>query len=134
MSVSALGHVNMRLPASLLDRVRDFYVGLLGLRVGARPPFRSTGYWLYAGDEPIVHLVEDDSIDGATARQSDIVDHIAFCATGYDSMLSRLEAAGVTCEKRRVPETAQRQLFMRDPAGVHIELLFDSVSDRQIGQ
>ena len=58
MSVLSLHHVNLRVSALELQLLREFYCDALGLSVGWRPPFKSNGLWLYAGDIPIVHLVE----------------------------------------------------------------------------
>ena len=41
-----------------LEATRDFYVNVLGLRVGPRPPFKFPGHWLYLGDKAVVHLAE----------------------------------------------------------------------------
>lgn len=56
MSVIGLDHYNLRAPRPLLDTLRDFYIDVVGLRLGARPPFRSHGYWLYAGAQAVLHL------------------------------------------------------------------------------
>ena len=39
-----------------LEATRDFYAEILGLQVGERPPFSFPGYWLYLGDQAVVHL------------------------------------------------------------------------------
>jgi catechol 2,3-dioxygenase-like lactoylglutathione lyase family enzyme len=44
MPVDRFQHINIR--AADVERTRDFYVRALDLRVGDRPPFASTGYWL----------------------------------------------------------------------------------------
>ena len=38
MTVQALNHINIRLPADELRALRDFYCDVLGLVDGARPP------------------------------------------------------------------------------------------------
>lgn len=42
MALKSLNHFLVR--ADDLESTRDFYVDLLGLRVGARPPFEFPGY------------------------------------------------------------------------------------------
>ena len=92
MAVDLLQHINIR--TADVERSRDFYAQILGLRVGDRPQFTSTGYWMYLGDQPVIHLVQrkDDEKPGAGTGA---VDHIAF--RGLDLATSRktLEAAGV---------------------------------------
>ena len=40
-----LDHINIATPR--LAESRDFYVEVLGLQEGPRPPFEFDGYWLY---------------------------------------------------------------------------------------
>jgi len=55
MALLSLNHVTIR-PHDI-EATRDFCVDIVGLREGARPPFGFPGYWLYAGDVPVIHLV-----------------------------------------------------------------------------
>jgi catechol 2,3-dioxygenase-like lactoylglutathione lyase family enzyme len=50
------------------------------------------------------------------------VDHIAFNARDYDDVVARLESHGVQAARNDVPGSALRQLFLRDPNGVKIEI------------
>ena len=64
MNVIGIDHRGIR--TAKLEESRRFYEELLGLRRGDRPAsLPSNGYWLYAGDQPIIHLVED--VDGSAA-------------------------------------------------------------------
>ena len=56
MKVIGLDHYNLCGPRDVLESMRDFYVEVLGLEVGYRPPFGSFGYWLYAADQPVLHV------------------------------------------------------------------------------
>ena len=40
-----------------LDATRNFYCGILGLKEGYRPPLGFPGTWLYAGAQPVLHVV-----------------------------------------------------------------------------
>jgi catechol 2,3-dioxygenase-like lactoylglutathione lyase family enzyme len=121
MPVVALDHVNITAPADLLAACRDFYVEVLGLAVGYRPPFRRPGTWLYVGDRPAVHLVTGSS--QAPAPESSL-NHIAFTCSDIGDMTARLEARAIPFERTVVPATGDEQLFLNDPAGVPIELRF----------
>ena len=101
-----------------------FYVDVLGLRIGDRPPFQFPGAWVYCGDQAVVHLVELDEIPEGTGR----IDHVAFLATGYGEMKGRLEAAGVEYTERVVPNINLSQLFLQSPDGLKLELNFTEVS------
>lgn len=121
MGVDMLQHVNIR--ARDLEAAREFYVGALGLRVGPRPPVASVGYWLYLGDEPVIHLVQTPP-DHAPAAGGGAVDHIAFRGIDIESTRARFAALGVPCREALIPRDGTRQLFVHDPDGVKIELNF----------
>ncbi len=110
-----------------LEETRDFYEQVLALRVGERPPFRFPGYWLYLGEQAVVHLAGPERAEpGAAAEAGDTgaLDHIAFAASDLEGMLRHLEAHGVPVRRRTVPAAGLQQLFIRDPNGVQIELNF----------
>jgi catechol 2,3-dioxygenase-like lactoylglutathione lyase family enzyme len=98
-----------------------FYRDLLGLTPGPRPPFTFPGAWLYAGGQPILHLV------GGRPREElrrGVIDHMAFSATGLRDTLGRLAARGVEHECRRIAGGGTWQLFFFDPNGARVELDF----------
>jgi len=120
MSVLGLDHVNIAGPAELIDRVRNFYVDVIGLVEGARPSFHRRGYWLYAGEHAVVHLTVSDDATGATGS----FNHFALSCEGLNATIERLKKHGVAYELAHVPQTNRVQLFVRDPAGVGVELGF----------
>jgi catechol 2,3-dioxygenase-like lactoylglutathione lyase family enzyme len=75
-----------------LERTKDFYVDVLGLEVGNRPPLDFPGYWLYSGGTATVHLMgtrkprEGIVVRGTEKKYEDTgrLDHIAFAATDVD--------------------------------------------------
>lgn len=124
MPAIGLHHFNIRVPAASLDMLRDFYRDLLGLEEGFRPPFGSTGYWLYAAGHPILHLSIRREGEPPADGRAGAIDHIAFACTGLAAMCDRLEAMGIEYRVAHVPLAAQRQVFIRDPAGNGVELNF----------
>ena len=115
-----LNHIEHYLVMSKdLDATRDFYVNVLGMVDGNRPPFDFAGLWLYLGDSACVHVA---LADGGTDNGTGAIDHIAFNASGYDEMVARLDRLGIEAHKRTVPKTGLRQLFIKDPDGVMIEI------------
>jgi catechol 2,3-dioxygenase-like lactoylglutathione lyase family enzyme len=122
MPVDALQHINIR--ATDVERARDFYVRVLGLRVGDRPPFTSTGYWLYLGEEPVIHLVQKTSEEPASAASTGAIDHIAFRGVDLEATRRALADEGLAFREAIVPRDRSVQLFVHDPDGVRIELNF----------
>jgi catechol 2,3-dioxygenase-like lactoylglutathione lyase family enzyme len=114
--LSGLNHANIS-TAKLTETV-DFFVRVLGMRVGPRPAFGFGGAWLYLGDQPVIHLVER-----ATPRDpKGALDHVSFTVSDFDGALRRLDELGVHYLASDIPGGFGRQAFVRDPNGVAIEL------------
>ena len=126
MVVQSIHHFNIRAPAAKLAQVKEFYCEVLGLREGARPPFTSQGYWLYAADQPIVHLVRSREDAIAVRDRQAALDHVAFRCSGLDALLARLQSRGIAYKVSGVPTLTIRQVLIRDPVGTGIELSFDA--------
>lgn len=127
MPVLAFNHFNLRAPTVLTEALKDFYVDVVGLSVGWRPPFDFPGYWLYLGEQAVLHLVGVPAAREALARGGTF-DHVAFTCTGLAETEARLSAQGVEYRSVLVPGTEQVQLFLTDPAGNGVELNFASAS------
>ena len=127
MTVINLNHVNIRAPLPLLDEIRDFYVDVVGLREGDRPGMAVKGYWLYAGDQAVVHLMDSayrgDDGDRLAVGTSHL-DHFALTCAGLGETEERLKKLGVGYRKNERPEFGFTQLFLQDPTGLGVELNF----------
>jgi extradiol dioxygenase family protein len=124
MNVIAFSHYNLRAPRPLLEELRAFYCEVVGLAVGSRPPFRSFGYWLYAGDQAVLHLSESAPREGRGNEVNTTFDHAAFTCSGLSEYERKLTQRGIKYRMAQVPETRQVQLFFNDPAGNGVELNF----------
>lgn len=122
MSIRSIDHVNIRAPADDIARLRQFYCDVVGLTEGWRPGFESRGFWLYAGKRPLVHLVEGEAGEAGVRGG---VDHISFRSDDLDGFVSRLRERGVQFQMSLVPTLNQRQLLIRDPLGVGVEITAD---------
>jgi catechol 2,3-dioxygenase-like lactoylglutathione lyase family enzyme len=122
MPMGALQHVNIRCADA--DRSRDFYVEVLGLTQGDRPPFASSGYWLYFGGVPIVHLVQKVAGEPKRGPGTGEIDHIAFEGSDLPAMRESLNSRGIAFREALVPRDQVVQVFVHDPDGIQIELNF----------
>lgn len=133
MPVSHLEHLLIQ--TADLEATRDWYVRVLGLRVGPAPDFRFPVCWLYAGDRDVLHLTEGGAKtsenrkaylgqQSEATRGSGVVDHIGFRCSGLDDTIGHLDSLGVAYSERRVDDQGLYQLFLFDPNGVKIELNF----------
>ena len=87
MATVTFDHFNIKAPEPLLGETRDFYCDVLGLREGYRPAFSYHGYWLYSGQQAVLHLAEAD-VQVTTAGH---FNHIAFKCENIDSIELRLQ-------------------------------------------
>jgi catechol-2,3-dioxygenase len=126
MPVKAFDHYNLRAPRPVLEQLRQFYCEVVGLSVGDRPPFRRFGYWLYAGERPVLHLSETDAEEQRSTTATTTFAHAAFDCTDRAAYERRLAERGIDYRVARVPATNQVQLFCHDPAGNGVELGFDA--------
>lgn len=120
MLATRLDHVTLR--CADLARSRAFYVDLLGLTDGPRPPFDFEGAWLYLAGAPVVHLAQ--RMAGSPAGGTGAFDHFAFAGSDIEAARSRLNAAGASFAEADVPGRSLRQIFLRDPDGVKVEITF----------
>ena len=126
MPVRGFDHCNLRAARPLLEQLREFYCDVVGLTVGDRPPLRRFGYWLYAGDRPVLHLSEADEHESRGAAAATTFAHAAFDCTDRAAFERRLDERNVRYRVVQVPITNQVQLFFQDPAGNGVELGFDA--------
>jgi catechol 2,3-dioxygenase-like lactoylglutathione lyase family enzyme len=99
-----------------------FYGELLGLKVGYRPPISRPGVWLYAGENPVLHVIDPVEMPKETAG---VLDHMAFTATGLSEVAAKLKTRGVRYELRQQGETGTWQMFFHDVNGAKVELNFE---------
>lgn len=126
MKVTGINHYNLRAQRETLEALRAFYCDVVGLSVGARPAFRSFGYWLYAGAQAVLHLSEARADEERPVAVSSTFDHVSFSCTDVAGYEARLRAADIAYRTATVPGTGQRQLFFHDPAGNGVELTFSA--------
>ena len=87
-------------------------------------PFASIGYWLYLGDQPIVHLVQRQP-DHTAEGGSGALDHVAFRGMNLDATRQTLREAGIPFREAVVPRDNIVQIFVHDPDGIKLELNFE---------
>ena len=133
MPLSHIEHVLIQ--TADMAATRDWYVRVLGFRVGPSPDFKFPVCWLYLGERDVIHITEGGANvsenrkryvgqDSQATRGSGVIDHVAFRCTGLRAMLAHLRAEGVEFRERQVSDQGLYQLFLHDPNGVKVELNF----------
>jgi len=118
--IPVLDHVTLR--TQDLEGTRAFLESVLDLKPGFRPGFPFPGHWLYASDEPIIHLISGGG--PAFDRGGEGIDHAAFRLTGYQERRRKLDVLGIPYLRMELPGLDERRLFVRTPAGIALELVF----------
>ena len=99
----------------------EFYGDILGLKSGYRPPISRPGVWLYAGDYPVLHVIDPANMP---SQAQGVLDHMAFTGSGLKEIVGKLKRRGMRYELRQQGETGAWQLFFHDPNGAKVELDF----------
>jgi catechol 2,3-dioxygenase-like lactoylglutathione lyase family enzyme len=107
MPVTGFNHFNLRASRPILDVLRDFYITVVGLELGYRPPFKSFGYWLYVGSRELLHLTEAAPDEHRPLNVRNTFDHMALSCTGLVAFEKRLRECGVEYTKDEVPLSGQ---------------------------
>ncbi|NML09127.1 VOC family protein [Sphingobium sp. AR-3-1] len=108
------------------DRSRAFYRDILGLPV-IREVWRAERQsWkcdLHAGNAQIELFSFPAPPSRPSRPEACGLRHLAFTVADIDAEVTRLDAAGVSCEPIRIDEhTGQRFTFFTDPDGLPLEL------------
>lgn len=142
MHIQRLDHFTIR--TENWEQTAQFFAHVVGLQPGPRPAFRFPGHWMYAGGQPVLHIVsvtpdnaELEAYLGAKAIQpgSGAIDHVSLRAEGLAAMQQHLLACQVPFRERVIPAIGEHQLFLEEPNGITVELIFPySADNRIVGQ
>ncbi|MFZ5744043.1 MAG: VOC family protein [Pseudomonadota bacterium] len=130
MRVNALDHFNVI--TEHMDETAAFYAAVLGLerRDGPPPLPPHQVQWMYddAG-RALVHINHTEcprAFDREVfpGQPTGAIHHVAFNCSGFDGLIERLDAAGLTRHVNTIASIGLRQVFVTDPNNVVLELNF----------
>ena len=121
MAIDGMNHFTVL--TNDLEKSKAFYIDVLGLAEGYRPPFAFPGAWLYCNEQPILHIMAGRPMPN-DARG--VIDHMAFSASNLGSVVDALNHHGIEFELRRLEDVQIWQLFCHDPDGAKVELDFSA--------
>ena len=116
--------------SSKLSLTKTFYCEVLGLEDGPRPAFDFPGYWFYLSGKPVIHVGTHEFPGGFDRtghdREDDTgtIDHVAFRCTGFPEFIARFQEYDQQFKIQEIPDFDLKQIFIKDPNGVTIELNF----------
>ena len=124
MGLIDLHHVAIR--TQDVAATNRFYVEILGMREIERPPFGFPGSWL-AIDRTMIHVMGGERGRVETPRGGAV--DLGGVRRGVVILFrDRLDAHGIEYRESRIAGAGLRQLFVRDPNGVLVELNFEEGS------
>jgi catechol 2,3-dioxygenase-like lactoylglutathione lyase family enzyme len=142
MGVLQLDHFTIR--TEKWAETAEFFEHVIGLAPGPRPGFRFPGCWMYAAGHPLLHIAsvqgDPDELKGYLGDKpggygSGSLDHVSLRCEGLEQVQARLQSMGIAFRERVIPQIAEHQLFLEDPNGITIEMIFDYVpGSRIVGQ
>ena len=123
----SLDHINMQ-TVKLAETVA-FYRDLFDLRAGDPPPPLDPAevQWMFDPEgSPIFHLSTPGALNAIgdinSGADTGAVHHVALACSGHDAMLERLDRMGLHHRGNHVLAIDLKQIFVRDPNGVLLEL------------
>ena len=122
--IEGINHYNLRADEKTIEVLKDFYIEIVGLKLGHRPPFKNGGYWLYANQKDILHLSFSKNGILNELNVNSTFDHMAFTCKDENMYIDLLNKKNIKFSIREIPEIGTRQIFFKDPAGNGIELIF----------
>ncbi|MFV1921012.1 MAG: VOC family protein [Methylotenera sp.] len=128
MPLTEINHVNFRTDRDTMHLLRDFYCDVLGLTVGKRVASTTYGYWLYIGDNDVVHLAEYKTPEPPKLHVHGPFDHVSFTCTDMPAMEANLKSHDVAYTTRTLAN-GMKQINLKDPAGNGVELNFEEFAD-----
>jgi len=142
--IPKLEHYNIR--TGDLEKTVHFYTKVLGLQDGPFPADRRLGAWLYdVSGKAVVHVIAVDPENAVEAYErvksfrgemagtfedfafggrTGAIDHIAFECTDYEDVVAKFRVFGIAYHPNDIPSMNFRQIFVKDPNDVTIELNF----------
>ncbi len=118
MSILAIDHVQVSMPAGGEERARAFYAGILGFVEVPKPPelAKRGGVWFSAGQARLHLGVEADF---HPARKA----HPAILVEDLQALMERIAAAGYEVDASQPPLDGYQRAHVFDPFGNRIELM-----------
>ena len=123
----SLDHVNIQ--TEKLDETVAFYRDVIALRAGNPPPPLDPALvqWMFdAEGRAIFHLSAPGALVGTRVinkgADTGAVHHVALSCKGHDPMVEKLDRLGLAHNENHVVAIDLKQIFVRDPNGVLLEL------------
>ena len=119
MPLQRLDHYNI--DTTKPDETHQFYTEVLGAGDGSavRPDFGFPGMWYLIDGEPLIHV---NYIDEDKSGPTGCFNHVAFVGSDFAGTCAHLDAHGIDYRAVEHEHIPLKQIFLKDPNGVRIEI------------
>jgi len=117
---------HVSIAVSDLERARDFYGRLLGLREIPRPDLGVPGIWYGLDGELQLHVLVNPELQRSQAERHDFAltdPHFALACGDVTATAASLKAKGLETFENRPPGGGFAQVFVKDPDGNMVEFI-----------
>lgn len=117
--IKGIDHVQISAKKGSEDKVRKFYVEILGFKEIQKPEILRSrgGLWLDCGNMQM-HVGMDDDPDNSNSKR-----HVAFSVDNLAEIRMVLEKANVVIEEDKAPLKGLTRFYCRDTVGNRVEFL-----------
>ncbi|CAB5506126.1 hypothetical protein [uncultured Gammaproteobacteria bacterium] len=122
-------HIGLR--CKNIDTIATFFIEIIGLMKGFRPPFTFSGYWLYLPQNKhnaIIHIFAEEAnfngFSSKTNNNNNLLDHIAFSRNDYSDFIQHITNLKISFNENFVPDSNTQQVFVKGPENLIIEIDF----------
>ncbi|MFP6710458.1 MAG: VOC family protein [Rhodospirillales bacterium] len=106
-----------------LDSTLKFYTDVVGLKAGPTPSSSGRLQWMYAGENPVLHIFQPKVVRDAPVSGVYGIAHFALHISNFDEAVARLKSHDIEYSENEMESRAARQVFFDGPDGVRVELI-----------
>jgi len=122
VTIIALHHLNVTVPAEEEVAAKNFYGSVLGLKQIPKPAAaRQSGAWYQIGENQLHLSVEDEERGAFSSR------HVCFTVSDLAEAEKKFREAGVEIFPDPRPVPGSPRFYVRDPGGNQLEIVQSSV-------
>ncbi|CAN1538691.1 Glyoxalase/fosfomycin resistance/dioxygenase domain containing protein [Flavobacteriaceae bacterium] len=111
-----------------IEAAKSFFIKVFDLKEGKRPEVIEQsipGYWLYADNNPIVHIIQAAArFQNVNNYGTEAIDHTAFYMKDYESFKSKLDRLAIVYTTMELKDINEKRIFLHTPAGILLEAVF----------
>jgi|GEM_PF-835301 len=119
---------HLSLSAKKPEKMKDFLIDLLGFELGTRPNLSFDGYFLFSGEKDLIHIFKQHIIENTESTSTThqlpphIVHHVSFATDNYNEIMQRIAALNIPYAMNNLPDSNKKQIFVRGPEALLIEI------------